>query len=152
LVIYFQHYEHFPYAAGIQKFVFPYTDLKPYLRTEFSFLYKKPVTLEPGRNTMKVGELGNIILKGNASTGYTWHYYIDEPDIVRVVSETEEPTTGASHVGEIIVGAPGIYKWQVRALKAGTATITFKYYRSWEGEESATEENTLVYNITVKND
>ncbi|HWQ79996.1 MAG TPA: DUF4163 domain-containing protein [Anaerovoracaceae bacterium] len=35
LVIYFQRYEYFPYAAGIQDFVFPYADLSQYMKPEF---------------------------------------------------------------------------------------------------------------------
>ena len=35
LVIYFQQYEYFPYAAGIMEYTMPYADLSQYLKTEF---------------------------------------------------------------------------------------------------------------------
>ena len=38
LFIYFQQYEHFPYAAGIQEFPIAYSDLSSMLKQDFSFL------------------------------------------------------------------------------------------------------------------
>lgn len=38
LYIYFQQYEHFPYAAGIQEFPIAYSDLSSMIRQEYSFL------------------------------------------------------------------------------------------------------------------
>jgi inhibitor of cysteine peptidase len=38
LVIYFQQYEYFPYAAGIVEFTLPYMDLSEYLKSEFQSL------------------------------------------------------------------------------------------------------------------
>jgi inhibitor of cysteine peptidase len=35
LAVYFQQYEYFPYAAGIQEFVFPWAELEQYLKPEF---------------------------------------------------------------------------------------------------------------------
>ncbi|HHV98973.1 MAG TPA: DUF4163 domain-containing protein [Clostridiaceae bacterium] len=40
VVVYFQQYEYFPYAAGIQEFVVDYTEFSNMLKPEFSFLYK----------------------------------------------------------------------------------------------------------------
>lgn len=37
-VFYFQQYEYFPYAAGIQTFTIPYSDLSACLRDEYAFL------------------------------------------------------------------------------------------------------------------
>ncbi len=41
LVVYFQQYEHFPYAAGIQEFTIPYGELASLLRPEFRLLYSE---------------------------------------------------------------------------------------------------------------
>jgi len=38
LVVYFQQYEYFPYAAGIQEFAVDFSELKDMLKPEFSFL------------------------------------------------------------------------------------------------------------------
>ena len=48
-----------------------------------------------------------------------------------------------------IAGAGGTYVWNFKALKAGAATLTFKYYRDWEGESSATAQDTVVFIVTV---
>ncbi|MCX7614514.1 MAG: DUF4163 domain-containing protein [Clostridiales bacterium] len=42
VVIYFQEYEYFPYAAGIQEFSIPYTNLNEQLKTEYACLYQIP--------------------------------------------------------------------------------------------------------------
>jgi hypothetical protein len=39
VVVYFQQYEHWPYAAGIQEFPFEFSALRDILRPEFSFLH-----------------------------------------------------------------------------------------------------------------
>ncbi len=39
VVVYFQQYEHWPYAAGIQEFPFEFSALRDMLRPEFSFLH-----------------------------------------------------------------------------------------------------------------
>lgn len=40
LVVYFQQYEYFPYAAGIVEFTLPYTDMPDYLKPDFQSLGK----------------------------------------------------------------------------------------------------------------
>ena len=42
IVFYFQQYEYFPYAAGIQEFTIPYSNLKDMLKQVYSFLYSDP--------------------------------------------------------------------------------------------------------------
>lgn len=41
IVFYFQQYEHFPYAAGIQEFSIPYDSVSSLLDPSFRFLYQK---------------------------------------------------------------------------------------------------------------
>jgi inhibitor of cysteine peptidase len=60
------------------------------------------------------------------------------------VSEDYEPSSSPG-----LVGAGGTYVWNFKALKAGKATLTFKYYRDWEGESSATAGNTVVFDVSV---
>ncbi len=42
IVFYFQEYEYFPYAAGIQTFSIPYSDLQPYLNERFASIFIAP--------------------------------------------------------------------------------------------------------------
>jgi predicted secreted protein len=147
VVVYFQEYEYFPYAAGIQQFPVDFAALQDMLAPEFGFLNAK--LLEPSNtenssipNSLNVGETGRVVLKGNPTTGYTWHYTIEDNDIVELDSEN------ATQDSELI-GAGSTYTWNFKALKAGQTKIIFKYYRDWEGEASATADNTVEYLLGV---
>lgn len=145
IVFYFQQYEYFPYAAGIQEFTIPYSELKDMLGRAYGFLYSEPVTLSAGSdNQLPVGTVGRVTLAGNPTTGFAWHAVIADPSVLSQVDAAYTPSApdGA-------VGAGGTYTWDFKALKAGKTTITFKYYRDWEGDASATAQNTAVYAVTV---
>lgn len=146
VVIYFQEYEYFPYAAGIQEFFIPYSALKDYLKPGFEFLAGTPVILEQGaENQVPMGGTARLSLAGNPTTGYTWHCAVADESVL-------EPTSRDYVSGALdgLVGAGGMYVWNFKALKSGETTVTLKYYRDWEGEGSATAENTAVYRVTVK--
>lgn len=147
LVIYFQQYEYFPYAAGIQEFTIKYTDLAPYLKSDYSFLVSGPQLLSASSvNNLAVGNIGRVILEGNATTGYSWHYTIGNPKLVSLISESFVQDAAA----EGLVGTGGAYTWDFKAQKAGQTKITFKYYRDWEGEASTTADNIKEYQIVIK--
>lgn len=144
LVFYFQQYAYFPYAAGIQEFEVTFLELNSMLNKEFRFLSGTPVVLNKKEvNTLSVGDIGQVLLDGNASTGYSWHYTLSSDDIISLISEYY---TSSAIPG--IVGAGGTYTWNIKALKAGDTTITFKYYSEWEGEQTAL--HTVVFDIMVR--
>jgi len=144
IVFYFQQYEYFPYAAGIQEFVIPFPLLKDKIMKGYEFLYKEAVILNPDQNNdLLVGDIARVILEGNPTTGYSWYYTITTNDIVSLITQNYRSNSNA-------IGAGGVYNWYFKALKAGKTTITFRYYRQWEGESSAKAEYTKVYTITVK--
>ena len=101
MVVYFQQYEYFPYAAGIQEFSVDYSSLKDMLKSDFSFLNDDPKLLESygTRNSLNAGETGRVILKGNPTTGYTWHYTIENSDVVKPYSEKENRDSGMTGAG-----------------------------------------------------
>lgn len=142
LVIYFQEYEYFPYAAGIQEFNIPYSGLKDMLKDQYGFLYGEAQTLNPAPavNELSVGRDGTIVLKGNPTTGYAWHYTIENSEIMEPVSDAYVPDSNA-------IGAGGTYTWTFRALKKGQTKIVFTYYRDSDGRSTA--DQTAVYSITV---
>ncbi|MPM08179.1 hypothetical protein SDC9_54491 [bioreactor metagenome] len=143
LVIFFQQYEYFPYAAGIQEFSFSYATLSEMFNSAFGFLFGKTAQLsETGTNALSVGDTAGVTLKGNPTTGYAWYYSFSTDG---VLTETKNSYTPDS----ALTGAGGTYVWNFKAVQPGKTTITFKYYRSWEGETSATAENTVTYNVTV---
>lgn len=136
LVVFFQQYEIMPYAAGIQEFTIDYRDLQGML--------KNPAL---GQNTglirVKAGETFSVSLKGNPTTGYQWHCAIQDPAVVRLISET-------SVRDSTMIGAGSTFLWDFQGLTPGTSDITFKYYRSWEGEASTTPENTVVFQAIIE--
>ncbi|BAF60542.1 predicted secreted protein [Pelotomaculum thermopropionicum SI] len=145
VVVYFQQYEYFPYAAGILEFPVEFSVLKDMLKPDFSFLAGGAKLLEASGtpNTLDTGETGRVILKGNSTTGYTWHYTIENGDVVKLDSGYNVRDSG-------MIGAGSTFIWDFKALQAGRTKITFKYYREWEGEASATADNTVEYLIQVE--
>lgn len=143
VVFYFQEYEYFPYAAGIQEFTIPYADLKTMLRPEFRFLYTAPVTLsDSGTTKLAAGTTGRIQLPGNATTGYAWKCESSDSSVLAMVGSAYLPSASNG-----MVGVGGTYLFDFKALKAGTATVTCRYYREWEGSQAALR--TVTYHVTV---
>lgn len=144
VTVYFQEYAYFPYAAGIQEFTVPYGDLSGMMATAYSYLYNQPAVLlpAPADNTLAMGETGKVILKGNPTTGYTWHVKIEDGGILKQTSNSYASDSG-------LIGSGGTYTWAFKAQKKGTAKLTFTYYREFEGAASVTADNTVVYTVTV---
>ncbi|MCR4434446.1 MAG: DUF4163 domain-containing protein [Clostridiales bacterium] len=71
VVVYFQQYEYFPYAAGIQKFAVDFSELKDMLKPDFSFLneeskspeFSKLPAVEVAENNRFIPEGGISLLK-----------------------------------------------------------------------------------------
>ncbi len=144
VVVYFQQYEYFPYAAGIQEFPVYFSALKDMLKPGFSFLVRGSKLIEASGtpNQLNVGETGRVVLKGNPATGYAWHYTVQNSDIVKL--DTEYAVRDSN-----MIGAGSTFIWNFKALKAGETGITFKYCRGWEGEASAAADSTAEYLIRV---
>lgn len=66
----------------------------------------------------------------NASTGYSWHYLVNDENILVFVKEEIVSTTGDKN----IVGAPMLHTWKFKTLTPGTTTIKFAYCRDWEAK------------------
>lgn len=146
IVFYFQQYEYFPYASGIQEFPIKYADVSDMLKKEYKSLNLTPVILDTSAaGELSIGNIGQVRLTGNPTTGYTWHYTISDGSILESSSDHYQSDAQAGEAG-----AGGTYSWDFRALKAGTATISFKYYRDWLGESDAAPEDNLEYTVIVK--
>ena len=139
--IYFEPYEYFPHAAGIQVFTEDYSELKELLDLSLGLVNQSANALDStGRNVINVGNNGTVTLKGNPTTGFEWKYAIADNSVIKLDSES-------SIVDSNAIGAGSTFTWNFKAMKAGETKITFKYYRSWEGEASA--EQTIEYLIKV---
>jgi inhibitor of cysteine peptidase len=106
--VYFQQYEYFPYAAGIQSFTADYAVLKDMLDTKYVFLDNDTKMLNTEEtNVLNIGQDGKIVLKGNPSTGYTWNYEIEDNSIVKLDAESLIQESN-------IIGAASTYIWEFK--------------------------------------
>jgi inhibitor of cysteine peptidase len=80
--------------------------------------------------TMRVGQVLEIALTANASTGYQWEFASDGSP---VLAKTTGPATPPPmDTQPPMPGAPSIARWWFRAEKPGEATVRMVYRRSWE--------------------
>ena len=78
--------------------------------------------------TLRVGEIFQVELPGQAGTGYSW--YLDNLDshyLELVSHETRQASP------ESMVGGPLLYLWRFKAKKEGQTQLKLAYYRVWEG-------------------
>ena len=93
---------------------------------------------------LDVGDLLQIRLMGNASTGYEWVRvepvsFAETP--LEIVKEVDYRTLGCQ-----LVGAPGEFVFRYRAMRPGTVVLGFEHRRDWEPEA---EEPIDTYSVTV---
>jgi len=146
VTVYFQQYEYFPYAAGIQTFRIEYPALADLLNPEMSLAgstgNQTVTALTAGKvTTIKAGDSCSVTLDGNPTTGYTWQYAIDDESIVKLANESSTPDSA-------LIGAGSTFHWTFQALKPGETKITFRYYRPWEGNANFLQ--TVEYTIKVE--
>lgn len=102
-----------------------------------------------GCNSTNVSNLNkyddaDIILQGNRTTGYTWGWSADDPELFTV----EHFSLYRGDKG--LVGAGENNYFYLKGQKAGTTLLTFYYSRSWEkGIDPA---QTIRYQVTVDED
>lgn len=91
----------------------------------------------------QVGQEFTITLEANATTGYEWQLAkpLDESTFKLISSDYVTDKTN-------LIGAGGSQIWVFKALKAGEATISFKYVRPWEKDNPPAKEETFPINIT----
>lgn len=81
-----------------------------------------------------------LTLTGNPTTGYTWLYEIDNPEIVEI-------NEAVMYLGkEGMSGAPSLYTYTFTSLEEGKADVYFRYQRPWESSEP---ENNVKFRINV---
>ena len=75
---------------------------------------------------LQTGDMLVITLDGNPTTGYQWEMLPNTDGIVELQGDPEYKSGGNQ------VGSGGKYKFNVKAVKAGTTRVDLKYYRSFE--------------------
>lgn len=91
----------------------------------------------------KAGSRFTISVKGNATTGFTWHMAKGTNGaVIRKVNDVYIAESGGGKSG---VGGTHVFTFE--AVKAGTTTIKLQYQRTWE--KSTPPANTLEYTVKV---
>lgn len=87
-----------------------------------------------------------VTLEENPTTGYLWNTVMGTEGILELQSDAYTPTKTSDKV----VGSGGNHSWVFKGVKNGETVLTFKYFRPWEKEDTATE--TRTYTVTVAED
>jgi len=117
----------------------------PYISGSVADL-KLDASADGSTQQLKVGQVLSISLESNPSTGYSWSATSSDQAVMMQMGEPQmqEPTASSTPV----VGAPGTATLYFQAIKAGTATVTLNYQRSWE--QGVTPEKTIIITVEVK--
>lgn len=103
-----------------------------------------------GDTVLEIGQVLEIALQGNASTGYMWEFLSEgAPQVRRFVPEPTAAKTPAADDGKPpMVGSPSVYRWYFEAVQPGATEIRMVYHRPWE--KSATMTRETVFRIVVR--
>jgi len=91
------------------------------------------------------GDIIRINLKGNATTGYSWQFQMDDIGTVGKIAEGYVP----DETPKGMVGVGGTFEYVLKAIKAGKVTVTAYYFRPWEKLDKENDKKTE-YFITVE--
>lgn len=90
-----------------------------------------------GTATLKVGQVLEIALMGNPSTGYQWQVVSDgAPALARTTGPSTPPPMDTQPP---MPGAPSIARWWFRAERPGKVTVKLEYRRPWEKDVPAAQ-------------
>lgn len=81
---------------------------------------------------LTVGQSVTIKLQENPSTGYRWTIDAEASSNLPIL-RISDLGFSQNASGKHLLGAPGIHRWSVTAVSAGSASISFVYQRPWEG-------------------
>ncbi len=91
---------------------------------------------------VKIGEVINIQLKENPTTGYRWAVDSTSENIV-----FQQATFSPSPTQAIGSGGIRMFHFIVKQVGTGTASIHLKHWREWEGDASITKHYDISFSI-----
>ncbi len=114
-------------------------------KVTFASSSSKTVTLSQSKvNNLNIGDVATISLESNPTTGYDWYVTYSKTGALNLVSNDFKASKNN------IPGAGGVRTFIFKAMGSGDCTLTFKYYRFFEGVKADTK--TIVYKVKVLND
>lgn len=81
-----------------------------------------------GSIELQSGDTLMIKLDGNPTTGYQWEMLPNADGVVELQGEPAYKSTSN------LIGSGGVYKFTLKAVKAGSTRVDLKYYRSFEAD------------------
>jgi len=88
------------------------------------------------------GDILQIVLAGNPTTGYSWQVGQLDPRIFKLLREPEYRQTQQA------IGGGGFYSFELAGMAPGAAAVTLVYLRPWEKKKPPAK--TFRINVMVK--
>ncbi len=103
-----------------------------------------------GDTVLEIGQVLEIALQGNASTGFIWEFLSEgAPQLRRFVPVATAAKTPVADDGKPpMVGSPSVYRWYFEAVQPGATEIRMVYHRPWE--KDTTQKGESVFRIVVR--
>ena len=89
--------------------------------------------------TLKIGEVVELSLAENPTTGFRWDFAVKPEPSCRIVENTFKPATDSP-------GKGGTHRWQFLAVHPGAGAIDLEYRRPWEKGTPATR----TFKLTIR--
>jgi len=96
--------------------------------------------------TVKVGDIIEVIVPGNPTTGFSWAAALAEKDAA-LVQQVGEPVYATEASDGAVVGAGGTFTLTFKAAADGEALLKLVYARPWE---SVPPESTFTVTLTIE--
>ena len=95
---------------------------------------------------VKAGDTVTLPIEENPTTGYAWELDNANPAVLSLVSS--KYSQPKQEEGEMpLCGAPGVKTFVLKAAKAGSTTLIFKYRRAWEKDVAPIKQVTVFITI-----
>jgi inhibitor of cysteine peptidase len=98
---------------------------------------------------LKLGEVMEITLESNPSTGYSWFASISNPDVLAQIGEPEY-TAPSDEGSTMVLGAAGTETFMFQGTSTGSVTLTLEYKRGWEQDVPAEKTITITVEVNGK--
>lgn len=98
------------------------------------------------KQTLRVGDVLNLVLDSNPSTGYSWQVTQNDEKVLLQLGEPQFSLGNQTPMP----GAGGTETFQFKAVGKGQTTLTLVYVRPWEKTVTPTPQNTFSVQVTVE--
>jgi len=89
----------------------------------------------------RVGDLIELTIEGNPTTGYTWEWIKDEGTIVELQGEPEYSADSD------LIGSGGVYKFVFHMKDSGDGALRLVYHRTFEPDVPPLEEFSITLQV-----